>query len=151
MFGKKKKEDKKDTNNEKLDFGDNNYQMKDKYEANSLVVANLEIISNEITDFGSPKIETTKQKYIFEIIDDNNIVRYREIFTGFIADEKTKYFMLPYVTNIKPFTDYFLKTTNEIIPKLSLIWAQNDINFPKQVIINNKSKKYKKKKNIKHH
>ena len=121
MFGKK--------NNV---FGDKNYQMKEEYSANDLFVANLRRISGAVYDYG-PVVETTEQRYIFEIIKGET-PRYREVFTGFIAEVYTKYFNLPYVVDVVPFTDFFPETMGTMIPKLSLIWIQNDINFTKPKI-----------------
>ena len=96
MFGKKKEKQKNDS----LNFKSENYQMKDNYNADNLVVANLEYISSEATPYG-PMVKKTTQKYIFEILNENGKTRYREIFTGFIADcEESHYFDLPYAVNI---------------------------------------------------
>ena len=121
MFGKSKK------NN---DFGDKGYQMKDEYEADSLVVAKFSRIPDGITDFG-PIIETTEQKYIFEKMNEKGKLKYREIFTGFIAIDRPEFFMLPFVAELEKFIDYFPETEGEKIPKLSLIWSLNDINKQK--------------------
>lgn len=110
-------------------FGDEDYKMKEKYSTNNLVVANLQRISRTVTNFG-PRIEKTEQKYIFEMIVEQKI-KYREIFTGFIANDEEEGFNLPFVINPEPFTDYFPETIGREIPKLSLIWILNDINFPK--------------------
>lgn len=133
MFGKNKK-----TIVEKLidnftgsSFGDRNYRMKDKYEADQLIVANFERIPKRKTEFGLI-IETTEQKYIFEPVKDGEKIKYREIFTGFIANDKDEYFDLPYVVNPVSFTDYFPETVGIEVPKLSLLWALNDINYPKE-------------------
>lgn len=148
MFGKnKKKEIKHNT------FGDNEYSMKEKYNTNELIVANLQRISSAYVPYG-PIIETTNQKYIFEKIENNNNIKYREIFTGFITEcldntdknETTiQFFGFPYVYKPKKFTDYFPETIGIEIPKLSLIWAQNDINYPKRNDSNNIKRKKKKK------
>ena len=135
MFNKNRK--KEEVNNE---FGDNGYQMKEKYNADELVVANLQRISSQVTSFG-PMLETTKQKYIFEIVSNGEKISYREIFTGFISDDEEKYFNVPYVVNPRAFTDYFPKTLGIEIPKLSLIWIQNDINYPKEKKVEKQLKK----------
>ena len=80
MFGKKKEKQKNDS----LNFKSENDQMKDNYNADNLVVANLKYISSEATPYG-PMVKKTTQKYIFEILNENGKTRYREIFTGFIA------------------------------------------------------------------
>ncbi len=133
MFGKNKK-----TIVEKLidnftgsSFGDRNYQMKDKYAADQLIVANFERIPKRKTEFGLI-IETTEQKYIFEPVKDGEKIKYREIFTGFIANDEDEYLNLPYVVNPVSFTDYFPETVGIEVPKLSLLWALNDINYPKE-------------------
>lgn len=134
MFGKKKKE----TISE-----DKIYHMKDEYKADELFIANFQRLSSDIISDGGPIVETTEQSYIFEVVAGDKI-RYREIFTGFIAeDNKVNYFNLPYVVNAMPFTNYFPDTVGINLPKLSLIWLQNDINYPKQ-----KSKIYKNNKSL---
>ena len=54
------------------------------------------------------------------------------MFTGFIADSKAEDFNLPYVYEPENFTDYFPETEGKSLPKLSLIWILNDINFPNE-------------------
>lgn len=126
------------------EFGDHLYQMKDKYDANNLVIANLARISNYVSDEElnvGPMYEETEQKYIFESFIDNDKIKYREIFTGFVANDEEEYFMLPYVVNPKPLVDYFPDTLGTKIPKLSFIWMLNDINF---MVEKNKSRELKK-------
>lgn len=113
-------------------FGDKGYKMKKSYSADKLIVANFQRISSVRTELG-PMVETTELKYIFEpIIDNKKNIKYREIFTGFIAEVEKQAFNLPYVVNPTSFTDYFPETIGTEIPKLSLIWAQNDINYKKK-------------------
>lgn len=113
-------------------YGDKGYKMKNNYSADKLIVANFERISSEATMYG-PMVETTEQKYLFEIYKINGSeIKYREIFTGFIANDKEKFFDLPYVVNPHPFTDYFPETKGTDVPKLSLLWAQNEINYTKK-------------------
>ncbi len=134
MFGKNKR----NTNNP---FGDKGYTMKDYYKPENLVVANFRRISDiNIENSFTPIVETTNQKYIFEIIFDKNEKKYREIFTGFIADDKDEgIFNLPYIVDPIPFIDYFPETINSKIPKLSLIWTLNDINYSnKKKVLKNK-------------
>lgn len=123
MFGKKKQ----NKEEEKLDFQTKNYQMNDTYKTENLVVGNLQYISSKYTGGSGPKVETTKQKYIFEKIEVDDNIRYREVFTGFIADTDSNYFDLPYVINIKPLKDV-IKTVAEIIPKYGLLLAIDEIN-----------------------
>lgn len=110
-------------------FGDKGYQMKNRYKVDQIVVAPFQRISS--SDLG-PLVETTEQKYIFEVIVRDGKTKYREIFTGFIANTEEKDFNLPYIINPIPFTVYFPETIGMEIPKLCLIWIQNDINYPKE-------------------
>ena len=82
MFIRKKQNKENDT----LHFKSDNYKMKENYNSNDLVVANLEYVSNSGMSY-SPLVEQT-QKYIFEEIEEDGKKRYREVFTGFIADDK---------------------------------------------------------------
>lgn len=125
------KKNKGEVKGENNAFGSKNYQMKDMYEANDLFVAKFQYVSSEITDFG-PKNITTEQKYFFEQIVIDEEIKYREVFTGFIAGTKTEYFDLPYVVEIEKYTDYFPDATDALIPKLCLMLEQNKINFSKQ-------------------
>jgi hypothetical protein len=125
----KKKQNKKNT---KLNFESNNYQMRDNYDTDKLVVANLEYISSDITPYG-PMVKTTDQKYIFEMLNENDKIRYREIFTGFIADSsESGYFDLPYVVNIIPLKEQ-APSVVESIPRYSLLLLLNEINTTKKV------------------
>lgn len=128
-------------NENKNTFGDKNHIMKDKYNTNKLVIAKLQRISSSYHRLG-PMVDTTEQKYIFEkIIDKNNNIKYKEVFTGFTTkniddtedDVDLKYFDIPYVYQPENFTDYYPETIGIEIPKLSLIWTLNDINFPKKM------------------
>ena len=133
MFGKKKEKQKNDS----LKFKSENYQMKDNYNADNLVVANLEYISSEATPYG-PMVKKTTQKYIFEILNENGKTRYREIFTGFIADcEESHYFDLPYAVNIITLKEQVPSVANNI-PKYGLLLVLNEVNTK------NKTKKLKK-------
>ena len=133
MFGKKKEKQKNDS----LNFKSENYQMKDNYNAGNLVVANLEYISSEATPYG-PMVKKTTQKYIFEILNENGKTRYREIFTGFIADcEESHYFDLPYAVNIITLKEQVPSVANNI-PKYGLLLVLNEVNTK------NKTKKIKK-------
>ena len=133
MFGKKKEKQKNDS----LNFKSENYQMKDNYNADNLVVANLEYISSEATPYG-PMVKKTTQKYIFEILNENGKTRYREIFTGFIADcEESHYFDLPYAINIITLKEEVPSVANNI-PKYGLLLVLNEVNTK------NKTKKLKK-------
>ena len=85
MFGRKRKKD-----NNVVDFKTKNYEMSESYESANLVVANLQYISSRYTDYG-PMVETTKQKYIFEVITQEEETRYREVFSGFVAKDKEEF------------------------------------------------------------
>ena len=123
MFGKKKEKQKNDS----LNFESENYQMKDSYNADNLVVANLEYISNEATPYG-PMIKKTTQKYIFENLNENGKTKYREIFTGFIADsEESHYFNLPYAVNIIALKEQVPSVANNI-SKYGLLLILNEVN-----------------------
>lgn len=132
--------------NEDNEFGDKNYQMKNHYDPNNLVIAKLQRISSIKTDFG-PIVETTKQQYIFERIPGEEH-QYREIFTGFIVQDTSTYFDLPYCCEKIPFLERFPNAKKEI-PKLSLIWAQNDINYPEKKNNNNNNNNKVKNRNKK--
>ena len=124
MFGKKKEEKNKDS----LNFKSDNYQMKESYNTDTLVVGNLEYISSEATPYG-PMIVQTEQKYIFEVINDKGKIRYREIFTGFIADsEESHYFDLPYIVNIIELKEHVSAVASSI-PKYALLLVLNEINI----------------------
>lgn len=126
------------------DFGDQNYCMEDYYQADTLVIGNLCRISNRMDDAGILKLVTIKQKYIFRVIQDHDQLKYQEIFTGFIAESELEYFNLPCVVNIVSMVDYFPKLKGSNIPKLSLLWLLNDINYSIQKCNSKKLKRCKK-------
>ena len=133
MFGKKKEKQRSDL----LNFKTENYKMQDSYKADNLVVANLEYISSEATPYG-PMVKKTTQKYIFEMINENGKIRYREIFTGFIADfEESHYFDLPYVVDIISLVEQVPSVANTI-SKYGLLLVLNEVNTK------NETKKLKK-------
>ena len=126
MFGKKKQNQK----NNQLNFKSDNYKINDSYKTDDLVVANLEYISSEATPYG-PMVKQTEQKYIFEMLNENGKTRYREIFTGFIADaEESHYFDLPYVVNIVSLKEQ-VPSVAENIPKYGLLLVLNEVNTKK--------------------
>lgn len=126
MFGKKKQNQK----NNQLNFKSDNYKINDSYKTDDLVVANLEYISSEATPYG-PMVKQTEQKYIFEMLNENGKTRYREIFTGFIADaEESHYFDLPYVVNIVSLKEN-VPSVAENIPKYGLLLVLNEVNTKK--------------------
>lgn len=121
----------KSKDSESFNFKSKNYNMNDNYKSSDLVVANLEYVSSNYTPNG-PMVERTNQKYIFEEIKENGTIRYREIFTGFIADKEEHYFDLPYVVNIKKLTEEVPTVANSI-PKYGLLLLINEVNVPKKV------------------
>ncbi len=110
------------------------YKMKEYYNSMDLVVANLEYISKECNDFG-PMAVTTEQRYIFEIIEEDSKTKYREVFTGFVADTDSHYFNLPYIVNIQSLKEA-VPNIADVIPRLGLLLTINDVNS-----INNKIEK----------
>lgn len=112
-------------------FGSKNYKTKEKYNANELIIANFRKVSNTIDSF-TPMTETTEQKYIFEKLCENGKIKYREVFTGFIANDKSGYFNIPYVVNSISYVELYPEYKDFEIPKLGLIWIQNDINHSKK-------------------
>ena len=122
MFGKKKDKQKNDLQS----FKSEKYQMKESYNAENLVVANLEYISSNASPYG-PVVKKTTQKYIFEVLNENNKERYREVFTGFIADSESHYFDLPYVVNIIALEEQLPSVANSI-SKYGLLLVLNEIN-----------------------
>ena len=128
MFGKKKQNQK----NNQLNFKSDNYKINDSYKTDDLVVANLEYISSEATPHG-PMVKQTEQKYIFELLNENGKIRYREIFTGFIADaEESHYFDLPYVVNIVSLKEQVPDVADNI-PKYGLLLVLNEVNTKKRL------------------
>lgn len=126
MFGKKKQNEKK----ESLNFKSDNYKLNDNYMPDNLVVANLDYISSKLTSYG-PMVKQTEQKYIFELLNENGKIRYREIFTGFVADaEESHYFDLPYVVNIVSLKEEVPDVADNI-PKYGLLLVLNEVNTKK--------------------
>lgn len=121
-------------------FDANEYQMKEKYQADYLMIANLERVSMDSSTF-EPVTKTTNQKYFFEFTEEGN---YREIFTGFITNDQEEYFNLPYAVNIVPFTKIFPDMLGKEIPRFSFLWLQNEINKN----LEEKQEPYQKKKKI---
>lgn len=124
MFGKRKKRD-----HSTLDFKTPNYGMSDSYKTENLVVAKLQYVSSKYTDFG-PMVETTKQRYIFEKIEEDDQLRYREVFTGFVAKTSEEFFDLPYVVDIKPLQEVVPSVAEEV-PKYGLLLLIDEINKQK--------------------
>ena len=124
MFENKNKKEKS------LSIESNNYVMKDQFETDNLVTANLKYISSEL-DPDVPMVQQTEHRYLFEMINEDGKIRYREIFTGFIADAgECYYFDLPYVENIV-FLKEQVPTIAKEVPKYALLLILNDINVKK--------------------
>lgn len=106
------------------------------YDISSLVIGRLQRMNN-LRGNGGPSIESTKQRYVFEVINDKDVIKYKEIFTGYVAFSinntildgyDTKYFGFPYVYDIEDFSNYFDRK-DKTVSKLDLIWLLNDINY----------------------
>lgn len=135
MFNRKKqnntkvncRENKSDNStNKSVEFKTENYVMPDSFLSEKLFVANIEYVSSIRTLYG-PTVKMTDQKYVFEKIEEGSKVRYREVFTGFLADTESGYFDLPYVVNIEPLNEV-LSNVSARVPKYSLLLVINEIN-----------------------
>jgi len=102
--------------------------MADVYDAEKLVVGKFKYISNDVTEFG-PMVKKTSQNYIFEPIVINGIVKYQEVFTGFIAGASEEgYFDLPYVVEMEELTKILVDYKQAKIPKLGMLLTLNEVN-----------------------
>ena len=125
MFIKKKKEN-------MFNFESKNYKMKDFYDTNDLFVANLEYVSSLVTEYG-PMVRTTEQRYIFERVNVDDKVRYREVFTGFISVlDEGNYFDIPYVVNVEFLKDC-LSSVSDSISKYGLLLLLDELNVKDDV------------------
>lgn len=112
-------------------FETENYKMKAEYNSNDLVVGKLCSVScySDTNDY-EPLENITDQKYLFEkIIQRDGNVKYREIFTGLIVTEKSKYFELPYIVDIQEFENVMNNYKNDKIPYLSCLLLLDEINY----------------------
>lgn len=116
-----------DINKEKQDTLENDKER--TYPVAGLVVANLERIPGKIKEVG-PLIETTEQKYLFEIVEEDGQIQYRELLTGSLFKDKEEYFDVPYIVNPEPLALYWQEEEKEISSSI-LLWLLNDINNPK--------------------
>ena len=116
-----------DINKEKQDTLENDKEK--TYPVAGLVVANLERIPGKIKEVG-PLVETTEQKYLFEIVEEDGQIQYRELLTGSLFKDKEEYFDVPYIVNPEPLALYWQEEETEISSSL-LLWLLNDINNPK--------------------
>ena len=117
--------------NDKSSCQSENYRMKDNYDVENLVSANLKYVSSSVTPYG-PMDETTDIKYIFEVIKENDKIRYREVCTGFVADTENYYFDLPYAINIKPLVED-VTTDKHNVSKNELLLLIHKINEPQKM------------------
>ena len=119
---------KKNARKEEFNFSPKNYTMAEIYDAEKLVVGKLEYISSDVTEFG-PMVKKTSQNYIFEPIVINGIVKYQEVFTGFIAGASEEgYFDLPYVVEMEELTKILVDYKQAKIPKLGMLLTLNEVN-----------------------
>lgn len=115
---------------EDFNFRPKNYMMREIYDAEKLMVGKLEYISREFVP-GRPMEKKSSQNYIFEPIIIDGIVKYQEVFTGFIAgDSKEVYFNLPYVVDMEQLTELSVDYKQTKIPKLGMLLVLNDVNSP---------------------
>lgn len=123
----------------KLHFYEEGYTMKKEYSADGIIVSKLYFVKGNEELFGLISGKT-KIKYFFEPIEEDEKIRYREIFTGFIADDELAYLDLPYLSKEKEaLTDYFTELKGVTLPKLSLLLYLNKVNEKR------KDKTYQKK------
>ena len=104
-------------------FSPKNYVMAEIYDAENLVVGKLEVISSDVTEFG-PMVKKTSQNYIFEPIVINGVIKYQEIFTGFIAGDSAEGYFVDMVALTEILVDY----KQEKIPKLGMLLTLNEVN-----------------------
>lgn len=136
----------KNTKKDESSFSPENYTMAEIYDAEKLVVGKFEYISSDATEFG-PMVKKTSQNYIFEPIVINGMVKYQEVFTGFIAGDSAEgYFDLPYVVDIEKLTEILVDYKQTKIPKLGMLLTLNEVNF-QTAKCNDKNILNKKKKN----
>ena len=116
--------------------------MKGKYRSDKLVVGNLQYISTQ-EDPHVPMVETTEQKYIFEIIQKGNgDIKYREVFTGDEFNGKPSHkkcygievvvMNFPYVVNIEPLSEK-MDNVLDIIPKSALLLVLDEVNQKSEI------------------
>ena len=123
------------------------YTMKDNYNVDDLIVGNLEYISSRVTTEGIKDIKTS-QKYLFEKVNDNGKTKYREIFTGFIADSKESgCFDVPWIVNLEPLNECF--QGKDVLPRYALLLVLDIVNPRKELSLDKINSEQKVKKNKK--
>lgn len=113
---------------DELYFLPKNYKMREIYDAERLVVGKLAYISNDASEFG-PFVKKTFQNYIFEPIIVDEVIKYQEIFTGFIVgDSEEKYFNLPWVFDVRKLTEISEDYEEAKITKFGMLLTLNEVN-----------------------
>lgn len=56
------------------------------------------------------------------------MIKYKEVFTGFIAKDHTEYFDLPYVVDVKKLTDVLPVYKEAKIPRLGMLLVLGEVN-----------------------
>ena len=107
------------------------YNMEESYLTADIVVGNLEYVSSAYTPHG-PMVETTKQKYFFRLVEDDEDPKYQELFTGYVTNTESQYFDVPYVVNVKPLTEE-IPNVSKKLHRYGLLLLLNEINTPKKV------------------
>lgn len=82
MFNKRRKRKESDNVKEELDLEIKEDYRKKEYNTDNLVIANLVVDASNMIFIG-----TTDHRYIFENITEEGKEKYREIFTGFVAEK----------------------------------------------------------------
>lgn len=130
---------------EEFSFLPENYTMAEIFDAEKLVVGKLQYISSDVTEFG-PMVKKTSQNYIFEPIVINEMVKYQEVFTGFIAGDSAEgYFDLPYMVEMEELTEILPDYKQTKIHKLGMLLTLNEVNsqmvkYNDKNILNKKAK-----------
>lgn len=113
---------------DELNFLPKNYKMRKVYDAERLVVGKLAYISNDVSEFG-PVVKKTSQNYIFEPIIVDEVIKYQEVFTGFIVgDNEEKYFNLPWVFDVRKLPEISEDYEEAKIAKFGMLLTLNEVN-----------------------
>lgn len=94
---------------------------KKEYNTDDLVIANLVVAESNMIFIG-----TTDHKYIFEKVTEDGKEKYREIFTGFVAEKTQTLSDVPYLKNIVPLNEE-VEYVGEI-SKIEALLLLNQIN-----------------------
>ena len=131
MFNKRRKRKESYNVKEELDLEIKEDYRKKEYNTDNLVIANLVVDASNMIFIG-----TTDHRYIFENITEEGKEKYREIFTGFVAEKAQDLSDLPYLKNIVPLNEE-VECVGEI-SKFEALLLLNQINSK-----NNNNVKYK--------